>query len=33
MTDLQIDTEELEEKTEKNQSKIRNLQQTEATIR
>ena len=33
MTDLQIDAEELEEKTEKNQSKIRNLQQTEATIR
>ena len=33
MTDLQIDAEELEEKTEKNQSKIRILQQTEATIR
>ena len=33
MADLRIDAEELEETAEKNQSKIRILQQTEATIR
>ena len=33
MTDLRIDAEELEETAEKNQSKIRILEQTEATIR